>query len=849
MFETRRINAGNECFMAIKDEIAKLRSEFDGTITVALPSSTSTVFFKKQLEYEFTGMFGVRFYSHDDIISLIQDRSSNELVFHKSNHVSNIIDLKTVSDEVFKEESSWLKISVIESTLTKLNGINAKQFELLENINPIAYDIAKTYLKIRESSLENFADYSNLDQIFGKMIVVYHESIPGLQEKLISKCDELICAAFEIRINKELKLSNKSRFNDSFDEMNAVLDLALSEAEKTSLSKMAIVVPNDYTKQLLIALAKSKGIPLAGADIYSAFNEQLILAARHILNNKYSLINEYFSKEFFARFPWLSSDNPTIDLNNLITLFKNIYLSETLKDYFSHISQFLQSGFKQIVKDLSEENTELIESQYSLLSQLSEEDIKISPSEAEYLLQRLCASITKRLETLGNGIYLCRPTEILGSCFETIFVTNMNVDYLKEEIENNTVLNLFELESLGLEISDSRRTRQVNESIMNWLFNCSENYFLSTSKIDSQGKALLLDLDFEEHFSDTEIDHSKTFSKIYVGHPGKIEGQIAFLEKFFATELNTFNLRIRANAVSTFNASSIDLLAKCPFKFFVTKVLKSSEIVESDNIDLIAAMERGSIIHAALEKVGLDKFDLDNVSMFVNEKIAELVKESVLPNSSSAMVNKIEVTDLIETCLELHQQKLNLGSKVYLVEEKVAGEIETENGNIKFVGKVDRIDINADGTFSIVDYKTGALQQKYDFFDFGNRLQLGVYALLLEEKLNTETLEYWYLRKNPDKIIESVQFNEENIEYIKRMVDAITSVMTNGVVAPRTYSFSQDLLKTKIADIKEIDNCSNCEVKNICYKEHQELWSSAKLKNLTEKYREATGDIDIEVSQ
>lgn len=847
MFETRRINAGTECFMAIKGEIAKLRANYNGPITIALPSSTSAVFFKKQFENESESLFGIRFYSHDGIISLIQDRSSSELVFHKSNHVSNIVDLKIISDKVFNDESSWLKISLIESTLLKLNGINAKQYERLEIINPKAYEIAESYLEIRGTNLENFADRSHLDVIFGKMIIIYHESIPGMQEKLISICEELIISAFELKINQDIKFKNKLKFNDTFDELNSILDLALTASESIPLSKMAIVLPNDHTKQLLIALAKNKNIPLAGSDTFSAFNDQVMLAARHILNNKHSLINEYFSKEFYARFQWLSTNNAKADLNNLKALFKNIRSSETLADYFQYISQFLQNGFKQIIQDFSEDNIELIEEEFSLLNQLSKVNIKISPIEAEFLLQRLCASISKRLDTLGNGIYICKPTEILGSYFETIFITNINVDYLKEEIENNNLLNQFELESLGLNISGSRRTRQVNDAIMNWLFNCSENYYISTSKVDSQGKALLQNFEFEELFSDTEIQSSDIFSNVYLDAPEIVENQIAFLEKFFASDANDYNLRVKQNAISSFNVSSIDLLAKCPFKFFITKVLQSSELVESDNIDLIAAMERGSIIHAALEKVGLDKFDLDNISMFINDKISDLVKDSVLPNSNSAAINKIEVTDLIETCLVLHQNKINSGSKVYSVEEKVDGDLETENGNIKLKGKVDRIDINDDGTFSIIDYKTGALQQKNDFFDFGGRLQLGIYGLLFEDRLNTKTLEYWYLKKNPDKIIESIHFDEESIEYIKRLVDSITSIMTNGVVAPRTYSYSQDMLKTKVGEVKEVDNCTNCEVKNICYVEHQEMWSSVTLKNLSEKYREATGDVDKEV--
>ena len=49
------------------------------------------------------------------------------------------------------------------------------------------------------------------------------------------------------------------------------------------------------------------------------------------------------------------------------------------------------------------------------------------------------------------------------------------------------------------------------------------------------------------------------------------------------------------------------------------------------------------------------------------------------------------------------------------------------------------------------------------------------------------------------------------------------------------------LLETKTAEKVEIDNCKNCDVSDICFSEHQEMWKSI---HLIDEYKIAMGDLE-----
>lgn len=326
--------------------------------------------------------------------------------------------------------------------------------------------------------------------------------IPDQHKIIVEKCNSNIHSLIIEKADKSHVINKITLYEDAYDEANAILDLALLESEKTSLSKMAIVVPDNTQKKLIISLAKSKNIPIAGSDILDAFNGQLILVARYLLNNKETLLNTHLCESFFSRFEWLRLNNNCH--KELVSVLNKIKEATTLKDYFHAILTFIETGYINLIKDLSEVDIEHIEIQYSVLKQLSDSKRKIDEFEAIFLLNKICSPISKRLDTLGNGIYICKPKEIIGTSFSQLFITLFTVSYLNEEHEINSLLNNDEIETLGLQANTLQKNKNVNDSTINWLLNCSENTHISTSTYDGCKNKLLQNILYDDIISQND---------------------------------------------------------------------------------------------------------------------------------------------------------------------------------------------------------------------------------------------------------------------------------------------------------------------------------------------------------
>ncbi|MBI2607657.1 MAG: ATP-dependent helicase [Candidatus Doudnabacteria bacterium] len=116
-------------------------------------------------------------------------------------------------------------------------------------------------------------------------------------------------------------------------------------------------------------------------------------------------------------------------------------------------------------------------------------------------------------------------------------------------------------------------------------------------------------------------------------------------------------------------------------------------------------------------------------------------------------------------------------------------------GDYKFTGKIDRADLNNNGSISIVDYKTGQVKEKLSSDD---KTQLLIYQWAAQEefKEKVDSLKYWYLASLRDT--ESFVGSESDIEKVKAK---ILSVIEQIVEAIKHDSFAE-LDKNKLGKQK-----------------------------------------------
>jgi ATP-dependent helicase/nuclease subunit B len=225
--------------------------------------------------------------------------------------------------------------------------------------------------------------------------------------------------------------------------------------------------------------------------------------------------------------------------------------------------------------------------------------------------------------------------------------------------------------------------------------------------------------------------------------------------------------------------SSITRLEKyrqCPFSHYVRYGLKP----EPRPIYTIEAPEIGTLLHELVDgffkKIKEEQLEIRNLPKIQRDQIVEDLMAACLPQIKTNVFNSSGQNRYLGKKLERVGKK----SIEMLVQHLMAGDFEpaetelcfenevmipdSELGQIKIYGKIDRLDIfEKDGNtwIKIVDYKTGSRKLAYDDIYYGLSLQLLVYldgamtVIKTEEVIPGGTF-YFYL----DDPIPRVEFGE-----------------------------------------------------------------------------------------
>jgi RecB family exonuclease len=201
------------------------------------------------------------------------------------------------------------------------------------------------------------------------------------------------------------------------------------------------------------------------------------------------------------------------------------------------------------------------------------------------------------------------------------------------------------------------------------------------------------------------------------------------------------------------SVSAVETYLTCPFKYFAQYVLRLKE--ERDDEEVMDPKTAGQFIHAVFEAFftrwqerghrGITPDNLDAARAL----FAEVVEEKVRPLSESEAA--LERTRLLGSTVAA-----GLGEVVFRMEaerpievverkleERFGGEFEFTGPNglrrIAIKGVVDRIDVLADGSFRLIDYKLSSAPSR------DRALQLPIYGLCAEQRLKKPLSEAAYI--------------------------------------------------------------------------------------------------------
>lgn len=246
-----------------------------------------------------------------------------------------------------------------------------------------------------------------------------------------------------------------------------------------------------------------------------------------------------------------------------------------------------------------------------------------------------------------------------------------------------------------------------------------------------------------------------------------------------------------------------------PFSYFMKHVLKVN-VLEDVALEVqISPQQRGILIHQVLEDYvrGITKDGLPPSSDRLMELAGSAFKEAANPVWLSHVWerNQAMLRQDLKRVLADDQDRFIEGWQ-YLAAEASFGpedadshppvELTLDDGTVvRFRGKVDRIDRNADGSIRVIDYKTGK-SKNYEALEkhptaAGTRYQLPVYGLFARTLAGSSAkvaAEYWFISKAGGFAKIGYSVTDEVLEQLRADAGLIISALRNGIFPPRPES-------------------------------------------------------------
>jgi RecB family exonuclease len=276
-----------------------------------------------------------------------------------------------------------------------------------------------------------------------------------------------------------------------------------------------------------------------------------------------------------------------------------------------------------------------------------------------------------------------------------------------------------------------------------------------------------------------------------------------------------------------YRVSRVDRYVDCPFKYFAESVLQLRE--DRDEASGLTPLERGTLVHALFERFYAEwQRDRRGAITAANmpealARFADLAHDALarLPEADRAieqtrLLGSIVGLGVAERVFELEADRAAGVDRRWL-EADLRGEFVfprlhgLAERRIELRGKVDRVDLLADGSIAVVDYKLGRLP------DLRSSVQIAVYAYCVRQRLEAEDG-----RHHPIASATYLAFGDE-----RRLEGSLggASVPAALAVEARVAEFAAAIEEIESGKFpprpKRPGECQWCGFAGVCRKEYQ----------------------------
>ena len=455
-------------------------------------------------------------------------------------------------------------------------------------------------------------------------------------------------------------------------------------------------------------------------SLHTLFNEIIALLNNNIEPRDIKIItdinNNYFYLDLFAKYL-----NIHLNFSNKKTLYDTKIAKEIEKDLENFDILKLDELFpNSIIKDKIKEVLTFYD-----FSNLIDKNTNY---------KEILSSIKLNDEDNIEGIKVSDTLEYANGKY--IFILGFDNDIYIRNFKNNDLLDDASKIKNGIDSSDlnNKIYSDLYDNFLN-LDNYLNLYFYETFA----GKKKEISYFFTKRYNENELkkylihpldikkDYNKIIAKTYYSyfkelHDNYHEDTLSYhLYNNYFHKLDNYDnsfkkFDIKDKELFPLSYTQLDTFFKCPFLYFLTYILSIDEFEDTFNTLL------GKLSHSILEHIYDKDFDFN------------LCYDKEIKEFNGLFSNKdLLILDKYKKILESASKFLINGSKNILNFNHYSEEsiwVNTNINNIQFYGKVDSI-LESKDAIQVIDYKTGSTSISKTMIDYGQGLQLPIYAYLI----------------------------------------------------------------------------------------------------------------------
>lgn len=269
-----------------------------------------------------------------------------------------------------------------------------------------------------------------------------------------------------------------------------------------------------------------------------------------------------------------------------------------------------------------------------------------------------------------------------------------------------------------------------------------------------------------------------------------------------------------------YSITQLETYAACGFKYFCRYVLGLSK-TQTEIEDGLDSLEKGTIVHTSLFRLlerlrerGLNIRTMGAAALVsAREVIDELYPETSLErmhpfarlDHGQLLGSGVEGANVIERFIQAEQdsklQSITTQPRYFELAFGQRGAAErteypdphppVEVGGIKLRGKIDRIDMDDDGNFVVIDYKTGSMASRADM-ERGTSLQLPLYVRIAEDLLRA------HLGDEAVRGVAALYHSLKETDKPRQFRIALEEAIDSGAIEPTN-------IRKKFASVEELE--------------------------------------------